>query len=252
MVQVEFKETQRNNSEVTSANKRGAKAKRASKGGLPLKNFLSVNGGMKAALKGGARGAGMNLTDAGDLGLGEEDWGSHGAKLAEIANFNQYEKLFAHLQGMVNFPALLGNHGMEDTINSRLVFDENSHCDWSKSRVGGTLPAYRVYTLALLKKLCAMKTIEHLHFRKNQFVDVNFTFAILSLPEPPGMPQDTLQANVMSYRRTFIKPRFEVHAGPLQWTPLAPNMVFLDFPWIFEHWDKWVEGHDPMDDFRER
>jgi hypothetical protein len=203
---------------------------------------------LSAALAGGAPGAGTNLTDYGETGLAEEEWGSHGNLLGEIEHFNQYEKLFAHLQGMLFYPGILGAHELSDSVNTRLVFDENSHCDWSHSHVGGSHPYFRVYTLSLLHRLCDMETIEHLGFTRGQFVDLSFNFEIIGLPEQHPLP-DTIQGNVLMFRRTFLRAPLEYHVGPITGIVGVPA-VSIDFPWIFEHWDKWVLGKDPLHEFR--
>lgn len=181
-----------------------------------------------------------DFTKGGETGLEQETWGSHGASLGEIAHLNQYLRLFNEVEGLLNYPSALGEHGISGTVNSRLRFDSNSHCDWSRTSVGGAHPYLRVYTLALLKKLCALENIEHLHFSAQQFVDLSFAFVLTQFPElsKDQIRHDSIQGNVLSFYRSHVHSDLEYRIGPLRGYLFAP-VVSIDFPWIFENWEKY-------------
>ncbi|MGZ3723353.1 MAG: hypothetical protein ACXVA9_10505, partial [Bdellovibrionales bacterium] len=112
-LQIEFKEVPRGHSMSNGKIKSQADPRER---GSKFKNILKNMGAgtLNLALNGGAKGAGTNLADYGETGLSEDEWGSHGGRLSQIENFNQYEKLFVHLQGMVDYPGRLGSHGLSD------------------------------------------------------------------------------------------------------------------------------------------
>jgi hypothetical protein len=196
----------------------------------------------------GSRG---NFKDEGELGLSEEEWGSHGNRFGEVEHFTKFSRLFTEIEGLLQYPHRLGMHGLSDTVNSRLVFDENSNCDWNKTKVGGSQPYFRVYTLALLKKLCALENVQHMHFAKGSFVDLSFAFLVVGkVEESEQKPPDTIQGNVLLFQRTYFRSPLEYHIGPFQGFLLTPA-IGLDFPWIFEHWETWVQGKDPLREFKE-
>ena len=193
-----------------------------------------------------------NLTNEGELGLAEEDWGSHADPLGQLVNYLNYNRIFEDLQNMLNYPVKLCYHRISGTVNSRLHFTEDSECDWKRSKIYGAHPYLRLYSLTLLRKLCSLSSVKQMGLKPSQFVDISFNFNIVRTPETfqqqAGL--DRILGNVlMLYRSCFVPPQ-EVEMGPLK-VDLLSQMAFINFPWIFENWEKYVEGKDPLKEFKE-
>lgn len=181
-----------------------------------------------------------------------EDWGVRGGEFKQVEHYVKYRRLFEEINNLLFYPGPLANHDIGGTVNVRLTFDSRSHCDWSRSRVGGAHPYLRFYVTALIKKLCAFETIEHMSFKEKQFVDLSFAFVIVSFGEVFAAQEKKqgIVSNVLMFYRSVEHSPLEYRIGPLRGYLFAP-VVALDFPWIFENWDKYVNGKDPFRDFKE-
>jgi hypothetical protein len=218
----------------------GKKSASGSRHGLSLSDLAP-----KA--KGGTLGG--SLTDSGETGPLAEEWGSSAGQFALVEHLNQYQRLFAEIQGLLYFPPVLGRRGISGTVNSHLVFDQNSHCDWSRTRVQGGDPYLRFYSLAVLKKLCSFTMLQSLRF-KAQTIDLSFDFELVESTDQPA-PPDQIISNVLSFHRAFAKSALEYNLGPLHGMLFVPA-VSLDFVWIAEHWNQYVNGKDPLAEFKQQ
>ena len=194
-----------------------------------------------------------HFKDEGNLGLEEYEWGSHGGKFEEVANYGRMNRLFIDIQGLLYYPPRLGIRGLGDAVNSRLYFGENSQCDWKRTHIGGSHPYFRMYTLALFKKLCGMtKNMADMHFKAGEFADVGFNFEVIgSVQYQPDEKRDSIVGNVLLFNRTFFRPKTQIDLGPFTTDPVFGQIIAINIPWIQEHWEKWVEGRDPLREFRE-
>lgn len=194
----------------------------------------------------------QDFTNEGERGLAEGDWGSHAGDLKQLGYFNQYNKIFEELQNMLNYPGILCQHGFSGTVNSRIYFDEHGRCDWPRSKIGGAHPYLRVYSLSLLKKLCSFDSVKQLKIKPPQFVDISFNFNVVSLPqtEKEQASLDRLHGNAIMLYRSCFRPPHQIELGPITLDPIS-QMGFINFPWLFENWDRYVEGKDPFREFKE-
>ncbi len=183
----------------------------------------------------------------------EEAWGSRGGKLEEAVNFISYERIFTEIEGLLFYPSQLGRKGIEGFISARLFFNESKNCEWHKTRIEGASPYLKFYIAALLKKLCRLENIQHLALKENQFIDLNFNFEIIGVValNEPEQNVDAISGNVMRFRRTFVKPIGIVPIGPVYVNVFMPTMVFVNFPWLLEKWDHYVNHRDPLDEFKD-
>jgi len=236
VLEVEYKEQP--SGSPSGGNRRHGKGR-----GIALKNLIP---------KFDAYSSGDKLQAEGNLGLEDEEWGSHGGRLGEIENFDKLQRLFVEVSGLLSYPSKLGLRGMGDTVNSRLYFDDSSQCDWKRIKISASNPYFRVYTLALLKKLCSFReNMAAMQFNHKLFADLSFAFLVLGKLEDPGARvPDVIQGNVLLFRRTFLRPSLHYELGPFEGDPLFGNIVSINFPWIFEHWDLWVNGRDPLQEFK--
>jgi hypothetical protein len=239
---------------------------------IEMKQAVAETPRLGGGARPGRRSAGMSWRElksrGGDFGLAHElgnphswiekdtsgwspgDWGYGGAGQGIMKSIGQtlsLDKLRLEVEGLLYYPGVLGRRKVEGTINTRLVFGEDSKCDWSRTRVTGASPYLRVYIFALLKKLCAFDTMTTMGFLKDQRVDMSFRFFLVN--RTTEKDHSTLAGGVLLFQRQFLVLPGEYHIGPLTGTVFAP-FVSLDWPWVVEHWDQWVEHKDPLRDFR--
>jgi len=63
--------------------------------------------------------------------------------------------------------------------------------------------------------------------------------------------RDKINGNVMRFERVYHHvPLAEYRVGPFRGYWFLP-VVMVDFEWVFYNWEKYVQGRDPMDAFRE-
>ncbi len=193
--------------------------------------------------------------DAEARGTGEwrtEDWGRGGGNFGEIVNFMQYDRLRQEIRGLLNYPGILARRGIHGTVNTRLAFTDQSQCDWKRIKIESHERYLRVYTLTMLKKLCAFTVIKNLYANREKIIDLSFQFDVINETTPAALqhPSDFIMGNVIAFRRTTPKSMMEYQIGPIRGVWFAPA-VALDFPWLIEKWDYYVNGVDPMAPFKE-
>lgn len=204
-------------------------------------------------------GKGQGLKPGGDFaggagtgGMEAEPWGSGGSQFGQIEHYNKFRQLFTHVQGLLYYPPALGRRAISGTVNSRLVFNSEGACNWKKTQISGANPYLKFYSLALLKKLCKFEAIQQIGFTDGQVADLSFAFIITEdfRTYKQDEAADRIVGNVLAFSRTYAKSILEYHIGPLQGLWLVPA-VNLDFAWIFENWDKYVNGLDPLREFKD-
>lgn len=190
------------------------------------------------------------FTQDGDTsGWRTQDFGYGGGGMKYVAQTLQFDRLIRAVEGMLNYPYPLGKRGIDGTVNVRLTFGPDGHCDSKRARLSGASPYLRVYVLALLKKLCGLERLP-----EPMSVDLSFAFLITDEEQRSRGQGDLTQkgqitGNVLFFTRTFPKGMAEYQLGPIRGVWFAP-VVALDWPWVVEHWEEWVEGKDPLAAFR--
>lgn len=237
-------------SPATGSGKQPTAGKRKpSKSTAVLPRSFKVQGDFGVAAR-AARPPGFDTEDV--SGWSPDHWGYGGGGMKDIEHTLQMEKLRAEIEQMLNYPYALGSRGVSGTINARLVFQDH-RCQWKRTRVEGASPYLRIYILALLKKLCGLETVEHLRFPDQMVVDLSFAFVITDNPDLGFQRTQAgrITGNVLLFDRTYPAANAEYQVGPIRGLWFAP-VWYLDWPWVVEHWETWVEGKDPLADFRPR
>jgi hypothetical protein len=182
-----------------------------------------------------------------------DSWGSHqSGLLKETEHFIGYERVFQEIEGLLNYPGVLGDHDISGTFNVRLGFDDHSRCDWSRTSVTEANHYLKFYVLALLKKLCGLDFMEHMRFNSSTRLDINFNFVISGgLPRDYDNTGDSIAGNVLLFRRTYVKPVGFYKIGPIGWTVFMPMAFTMDVMWFMQKWDEVMKHHDPLDEFRD-
>lgn len=182
-----------------------------------------------------------------------DSWGAHqGGLLKELEYYISYERVFQEIEGLLNYPGVLGAHEISGTLNVRLGFDDNSQCDWSRTTVTEANHYLKFYVMALLKKLCGLDFMEHMRFNSSTRIDINFNFVISDgLPRSYDNAEDSIVGNVLLFRRTYIKPVGFYKIGPIGWTVFMPMAFTVDAMWFMQKWDEVMNHHDPLEEFHD-
>ncbi len=218
------------------------------RGPLTLRS-LSPKFDMKGAIAAGQ--AAQFDTDArGSSEWSNEHWGARGGSLKEMEHYISYYLLQREIQGALSYPMAMGVRSIDGTISARMTFTKDSTCDRKRTWARGHHHYLRFYILALMRKICTLSNIEQMHFKEGQFVDLTFAFVIQEGRDREVLEgRDNITGNVMRFERIYPKAWYEWSAGPFRGIYGVP-FVFLDYPWVLDSWEKWVEGRDPLDAFR--
>lgn len=196
------------------------------------------------------------LSEVDDWGSGGSEgqtaWGGKGDYMSETEYQAQYLRVMEAIKGMLSFPAALGQRDMQGVVNARLVFDGDSHCDWSRSWIKGANRYLSFYSLGVLKKACTLEAVQRQNFKRGQYLDISFSFLITegvhSTEEQESL--DRVLGNVILFRRTFAKSNLQYQLGPLRGIWIVPS-VQIDPMWFVEKWDQYMNGRDPLREFQE-
>jgi hypothetical protein len=246
-VDIEFLERPEGNPEARSRTPRRS-ARRGKTAGNSLRS-LSPRFDLKSAV---AAGEAARTADArGTSEWQEEHWGVRGGSLKEMEHFVHYDQLMREIQGLLYYPNALGVRKISGTIHVRLYFTKDSKCDRRRTRAEGHHHYLKFFVLALIQKLCGFETIEHMGFKENQFVDLSFAFVLAEREDRlDSEKRDAINGNVMRFERIAHDVWYEYRIGPIRGIYGIPYWT-LDFPWVLDKWESWVEGRDPLDAFRE-
>ncbi len=230
------------------ANARASGSRKSHGRGISLK-ALRRPFDMKGAI---AAGQASQIEDArGSSEWSAEHWGVRGGSLSELEHFVGYDKLMREVQGLLYYPNALEVRKISGTIHARIYFTKDSRCDRARTRVDGHHYYLKFYIMALIQKLCALETVEHMGFRENQFVDLSFAFVLTHREDRlESEKRDAINGNVMRFERIGHDVWYEYRIGPIRGIYGVPYWT-LDFPWVLDKWEMWVEGRDPLDAFRE-
>ena len=256
-VEIEFKESVKASAGTSSRQGVRRKVKKSRRSSKRSSKASHINPSWKNLKPGGDFGLAALEThpqpftsDTGDRNKSENAWGSSGGGFAYVEHTLSFTQLIEEVNGLLNYPYPLASRGFSGTINSRLHF-KDSRCVWSKTRVEGAQPYLRVYILALLKKLCGLEKISRMRFPDGLTVDMSFAFILTDNPEGVVTPESlgSITGNVLMFTRIFPARNLEYQLGPIRGVWFAP-VISLDWPWVVEHWEQWVEGKDPLADFK--
>lgn len=153
------------------------------------------------------------------------------------------------LEGSLSFPSALGKRQLDGTILARLQFLPDGGCDWKKTKVLPGEPHFRIYVLALLKKVCGLGQIARMKFPTTDHADLSFRFRLINIGEEPDpKAAKFITGNVLAFERVWSRSPIKVDFGPL--TFFENDIVHINFGWLFEQWDKLTDQYkDPMREF---
>lgn len=177
--------------------------------------------------------------------LGAE-WGEGAETFERVQDYRFMRHLYDQVDGHLFYPGVFARHQVSGTINARLVFDKEGHCDFHKTRIFGTEKNLQVFVLDVLKKTCRQTYLNLLGGRELTIADLSFQFEITEHDD------ETLKAkkkfvigNALAFYRNAHQSRAEWHLGPFKGMFPLP-MINLDFIWIQEHWEQLMGATDAI------
>jgi hypothetical protein len=177
-------------------------------------------------------------------------WGSGGREFKRIMEYSLMNRIQSQTENLLYYPAVLAAHGIEGNVNVRLVLNKEGQCDWPKTEITSASPYLRVFVLDLMKSVCKQSYLREVRGRKLTLVDFSFQFAITeNNAESVKKEKSKVLGNVLLFYRNSQKSIAQWHLGPF--TGIFPlPLVNLDFPWLKEHWETYVEKKDPLAEFK--
>jgi hypothetical protein len=178
-------------------------------------------------------------------------WGSGSSDFQKISEYNLMERIHHQVEGLLYYPGVLASHKIEGAVNARLVFNKQGHCDWPRTQISSGSPYFRVFILDLLKTLCQQSYPREIHGRQTTVVDLSFLFTLTEHDSLEIKDQQShIVGNVLMFYRNSHQSIAQWRLGPF--TGMFPlPFVNLDFSWLKEHWDTYIEHKDALAPFKE-
>ncbi|MBS1969425.1 MAG: hypothetical protein JSU04_03925 [Bdellovibrionales bacterium] len=177
-------------------------------------------------------------------------WGAGGGTFERIQDFSLMKRFHAKVDALLFYPGVLARHQISGFVNARIVLNQKGDCDWRLTKIRAADPYLRVYILHLLKKVCDENYKNYLGGRVMTNVDMTFQFSISEQPTTDELIQQNqkILGNVLFFFRNSHQSVAEWHLGPLTGVFPLP-FVNVDFAWVFENFDKYVNHKDPLQEF---
>ncbi len=168
-------------------------------------------------------------------------WGEGSAEFGRIADFNYLDKVKDQVEGLLYYPGVLARNHISGQVNTRLVVDGDGKCQWHHTQIHSSNAYLRIYVLDLLQKLCAHDMQYVVQQRKLSNIDMTFQFQLTETSLDLHKEKELVVGNVLSFYRNAASSTLEWQLGPIRGMFPIPA-VNVDFIWIKEHWQDWVEG----------
>lgn len=190
--------------------------------------------------------------DSFDRGLGDnplDEWGEGGGQFHRVREYLLMDQIYGKINGLLFYPGWLAYKGISGVINARVVLNQNGKCLSQYTNVEGASPYLRSYINHLLRKFCLTGIPPHKYLRPTTNVDLSFHFEFEGEGQRLVDIGQTIIGNVLLFHRSIPKSPLEWQIGPIKGVFPVP-MIYLNIEWIYENWEKIVEGRDPMDEYR--
>lgn len=179
-------------------------------------------------------------------------WGAGAGTFERIQDLGFMQFLHRKIDGILFYPEVLARHKISGTVNTRIVFNKEGSCDWHNTKIQAGDPYLRVFVLHILKKVCGENFKHYLKNRTQTSVDMSFQFLISEHTSEQEYIDEhqKIVGNVLLFFRNSQQSVAQWHLGPFTGVFPIP-WVSLDFGWIMENFDKYVDHEDPMGDFKD-
>lgn len=196
----------------------------------------SVRGDIEVARPGAAPGPG---------------WGGGGTSIDAIADLGRYDRLYELVDSRLVYPGVLSSHGVQGTVNARLVVDSRGVCDWHASHISSTQQHLQLYVIDVLHRVCEQPLARFARADGASNFDFSFTFAITEHNDASLIAaQQKLFGNVFLFYRNSQHSAAEWSIGPFHGLFPVPY-VALDLGWLQENYDRVMHSRDPLNEFKE-
>ena len=179
-----------------------------------------------------------------------EEWGAGGGSLERMTHPLLMRSFYEYVSNLTYYPGVLARRNMSGTVYARIVLDKQNGCDWTHTWIKSREKYFRIYVLSILKKACRQDFSKLFGGKQQLNVDLAFTFAITEgLQTEFSQYQNRDIGNTLLLYRNAHKSKLEWSFGPFKGLFPYP-VVNIDFVWLKENWDKYMEGKaDPVDRF---
>jgi hypothetical protein len=179
------------------------------------------------------------------------EWGSGGRDFDRVADLGRFDQLYEVVDSRVVYPSVLVAHGIQGTVNARLIVNAKGVCDWKQTQISSAQANLKVYVLDVLKRVCTQNLSRYARKDANSNFDFSFQFALTEHNDKKLIAdQKKVLGNVFLFYRNSQQSIAEWHLGPFRGMFPIP-FVSLDFAWLQENYEKVVNSQDPLEEFKD-
>lgn len=177
-------------------------------------------------------------------------WGAGGGTFERIRDLTIMKRFHEKVDAILFYPSVLASHRVSGVVNTRIVLDSEGQCDWKLTKINSADPHLRVYILHVLKNICDENFKRYLSGRLLTNIDMSFQFSISEEPTTEELIQKNQKVigNVLLFFRNSHQSMAQWHLGPFTGVFPVP-MVSIDFEWLQENFDLYLNHRDPMKEF---
>jgi len=178
------------------------------------------------------------------------EWGSGAANFGRVEDYNLFRVLFEQVDGYLYYPGVLARHKITGVVNARIVINDQGACVWPQTKIQGHDPYLSLYVLNVLKNVCQMNYKAYSKNRQISNADLSFQFDINENNDAGRIKgENHIIGNTLLFYRNSHQSVAEWEIGPFRGQFPVPA-VYLNIPWIQEHWESLMHNKDPLHEFK--
>lgn len=176
-------------------------------------------------------------------------WGDGAGEFNRILQSNLFDQFFREVDRALFYPGILARHRIEAVVLARVILNQDGECDWQKTKIRSNDKHLQVFILDVLKKACKTDYSRWMASRENTLIDLSFEFQLTEHGNKElAQEKQFIVGNSLHLYRNAQKSVAEWHLGPVMGVFPLP-MVSLDYGWLQENYERYIEKHDPMKKF---
>jgi hypothetical protein len=179
-------------------------------------------------------------------------WGAGGGTFDRIQDLALMSRFHEKVNNLLFYPGVLARHKIKGIVNTRVVLNNEGDCDWQLTKINSNDAHLRFFILHLIKKTCDENYKKYLGARTSTNIDMSFEFSISEQPTTQELisQNQKVLGNVLFFFRNSQQSVAEWHLGPFTGVFPIP-WVNLDFGWLEENFDHYVNNKEQMNEYRE-